>query len=118
MSRVDGVLVVVLKRQPFEDILSGRKTEEYRGTNWASRLFSDEAKRDAIPDSLFHPWDGFWHPYHTLRAFDGYRKGRRVLERRIRSIRWGVPRPEWSYGIVSGPCFVIELDSLAEARGC
>ena len=94
MSRADGVLTVVLTRRWFDMIESGEKLEEYRGDHWATRLFGKP---------------GHWHPYHTLRAFDGYRKGRRVLERKIRCIRRGTPRPEWSGDTVTGECFVIEL---------
>ena len=102
MSRADGVLVVVLKRKPFEDIRDGIKREEYRegSTYWMGKLL----------DGSYQNCSTCFHPYHTLRAYLGYAKGRQMLERKITGIRWGMPNPAWTYGIVSpSPCFIIEL---------
>ena len=97
MSRADGVLVVVLKAQPFRDIEAGVKLEEYRGENWRKKLLVDEGGTEPFP-------------YHTLRAFLGYAKDRPMLECPIRYIDWGLPNPAWTYGIVSqGECFRIHL---------
>jgi hypothetical protein len=101
VSAEDGVLVAVLKRAPFDAILSGEKLEEYREQSdyWVRRLF-------------YQPHGGFRH-YHTLRAFHGYGRDRRVLEIPIKRIRMGVARPEWTFGIISTSLvFVIELDPV------
>jgi len=121
MSRADGVLVVSLTYRWFDMIASGEKLEEYRGKDWRERLLSDTAFQDA--DGVPQCKDGFcaeavlmgpdwhdFHPYHTLRAQRAYTGV--WLERKIRRIRWGTPRPEWSGGTVSGPCFVIEIEPL------
>jgi len=125
MSRADGVLVVVLTRKWFDMIERGEKLEEYRkdkpGRNtWGKRLIATDALRSLLLNGIHldeffcdrqkHDLSTHFHPYHTLRAFDGYRADRRVLERRIRSIRWGTPRPEWSGDTVTGPCFVFSLE--------
>ena len=88
MSRADGILRVVLTGKWFDMIESGQKLEEYRGKNWSNKLVFGE--------------------YHTLVASRGYTK--RTLTRKIKGIRWGMPRPEWSGDTVTGPCFVIELE--------
>jgi len=139
MSRADGILRVVLTGKWFEMIESGEKLEEYRKdkdteyfaelevirvvehTTWSERLFSDiawldcegvpmprcrsvadEIAKRAIPDDF--------HPYHTLIASRGYTA--RTLTRKIKRIRWGQPRPEWSGDTVTGACFVIELEAI------
>lgn len=35
------------------------------------------------------------------------------LTRKIKRIRWGQPRPEWSGDTVTGACFIIELEPIA-----
>jgi len=123
MSRVDGVLVVSLTHKWFDMIASGEKLEEYRGGNWTTRLLSsgtlasvyDELCGGTVEDPNKVWWgDGNFknatdfHPYHTFRAQRAYSGV--WLERKIRKIRWGKPRPEWSGETVTGDCFVIELD--------
>ena len=119
MSRADGVLVVSLTHKWFDMIASGEKLEEYRGKNWWKRLLSDSAFHDSdgVPQCkdefyaeavLMGPdWHDF-HQYQTLRAQRAYSGV--WLERKIRRIRWGKPRPEWSGETVNGDCFIIELD--------
>ena len=108
MSRADGVLVVVLTRKWFDMIESGEKREEYRGSHWAHRLLHEYVRKQ-WPRPLWAFAQSDYFPYHTLRAFDGYRKGRRVLEQKIRYIDWGEPLPEWSGDTVKGDCFRIHL---------
>ena len=109
MSRADGILVISLAFRWWDMIQSGEKLEEYRGAGWADRLISAEVRKDPHPDDLHHPWGGFYVPYHTLRAQRAYTGV--WLERKIRRIRWGTPRPEWSGGLVpASDCFVIELE--------
>lgn len=111
MSRADGVLRVVLTGKWFDMIESGEKLEEYRGRHWAMRLLTDLAY-----DLNRFGWDaGYWTPrecydfrdYHTFAASRGYTS--RILTRKIKRIRWGAPRPEWSGDAVTGECFIIEL---------
>lgn len=112
MSRADGVLVVVLKRKPFEDIRAGIKLEEYRGMNWAGKLLHVSYSIPWDDDLLARMSPAMFYPYHTLRAYLGYSKGRPMIELPIRGIRWGTPNPEWTYGIMApGQCFIIELGS-------
>lgn len=114
MSRADGVLVVSLTHKWFDMIASGEKLEEYRGKNWWVRLSkytgcaADLITLDGCLKSSqgLRPFD--FHPYHTLRAQRAYSGV--WLERKIRRIRWGKPRPEWSGETVAGDCFIIELD--------
>ena len=101
MSRADGVLRVVLAGRWFDMIESGEKLEEYRGTHWADRLLDGLAPGH-------HP-NATFRPYHTLVASRGYTS--RTLTRKIKRIRWGKPRPEWSGDAVTGECFVIELEA-------
>ena len=110
MSRADGVLVVVLKRKPFEDIRDGVKLEEYRGENWSTRLLAPAgiwAWGEGASGCALSP---HFIPYHTLRAYLGYAKDRPMIERPIAHISWGLPNPAWTYGIVSGECFRIHLE--------
>ena len=109
MSRADGTLVVSLAFRWWDMIERGEKLEEYRGAHWMDRLVSLEGRQDPHPDDMRHPWGGFYIPYYTLRAQRAYTGV--WLERKIRRIRWGVPRPEWSGDTVpAGGCFVIELE--------
>ena len=107
MSRKDGVLCVVLTGKWFDMIESGEKMEEYRGSNWERKLWSD-VYRSRCPYDNVDGVDEF-HPYHTLVASRGYTS--RTLTRKIKHIRWGKPRPEWSGDTVTGECFIIELEA-------
>lgn len=111
MSRADGVLRVVLTGKWFDMIERGEKLEEYRGEHWAEVLVSDRFKlRSTLPWFATLPTlqPGDFRPYHTLVASRGYTA--RTLTRKIKRIRWGTPRPEWSGDTVTGECFVIELE--------
>ena len=118
MSRADGVLRVVLTGRWFDMIESGEKREEYRGIGWAKKLICDGTLKylheyDLDAEDMFcrdqdDSCEKFTHPYHTLVASRG--DTARTLTRKIRRIRWGLPRPEWSGDTVTGPCFVIELE--------
>lgn len=101
MSRADGVLRVVLTGRWFDMIERGKKLEEYRegSSYWLGRLLRDGCTWAASAEIF---------PYHTLVASRGYTK--RTLTRKIKRIRWGTPRPEWSGDTVTGECFVIELE--------
>jgi hypothetical protein len=115
MSRADGVLVVVLKAQPFRDIEAGVKMEEYRSANWWPRMSKHTGICLPRLNMMLNVWHGLrpidFHPYHTLRAFLGYAKDRPMIERPITHIDWGLPNPAWTYGIVSpGECFRIHLE--------
>ena len=101
MSRADGVLRVVLTGKWFDMIESGEKMEEYRGRHWAKRLMLTPWRHPASPLAMYVP-------YHTLVASRGYTS--RTLTRKIKRIRWGSPRPEWSGDTVTGDCFIIELE--------
>ena len=119
MSRADGVLVVSLTYRWFGMIASGEKLEEYRGVHWAKMLLSSACyhmqwRHKVNPDAPKHYRDFIpWHHedfvnFHTIRAQRAYTGV--WLERKIRRIRWGKPRPEWSGDTVTGECFVIELE--------
>ena len=101
MSRQDGVLRVVLTGKWFDMIERGEKLEEYRGAHWARKLLDG-----LVPAN--HK-NAIFHPYHTLIASRGYTS--RTLTRKIKRIRWGTPRPEWSGDTVTGECFIIELEA-------
>jgi hypothetical protein len=126
MSRSDGVLRVVLTGKWFDMIESGEKMEEYRRDKpgkdtWVTKLLSDGTWEDPdggqlpkfrelgerIASESTTTYD--FHPYHTLVASRGYTA--RTLTRKIKRIRWGKPRPEWSGDTVTGDCFVIELEA-------
>ena len=112
MSRADGILVVSLTYSWWDMIESGEKLEEYRSYNLAENGVDSPgswfAKLCTVP--YLHPWhkEQQFTPYHTLRAQRAYTGV--WLERKIRRIRWGTPRPEWSGGTITGECFVIELE--------
>ena len=115
MSRKDGIIDLVVKTQPFRDIERGFKLEEYRQdkpgeTRWRKRLLTDIAF-DLRPAGLYELRPDFdFHDYHTARFSLGYAADRPSFLRPIKRIRWGLPNPAWTYGIVTGePCFIIEL---------
>ena len=104
MSRQDGILRVVLTGKWYDMIERGEKLEEYRGEHWSHRLLWD--------GTCWNPplmREDHFIPYHTIVASRGYTA--RTLTRKIKRIRWGTPRPEWSGDTVTGDCFVIELEA-------
>ena len=125
MSRADGVLRVVLTGKWWDMIESGEKLEEYRGRNWDKKLMTSEGisllvetiranarNTERVLDWCENVFDFpsvHFRPYHTLVASRGYTA--RTLTRKIKRIRWGTPRPEWSGDTVQGECFVIELEA-------
>lgn len=117
MSRQDGALRVVLTGKWWDMIESGEKLEEYRKDDpekmtWAHRLLTEVVLQGFDKEAyglLGYALPCHFHPYHTLVASRGYSK--RTLTRKIRRIRWGTPRPEWSGDTVTGECFVIELEA-------
>ena len=115
MSRKDGILDLVVKAQPFRDIERGFKLEEYRGSHWAHRLLSERGKILRVNMVEFRELSevrGDFFPYHTARFSLGYATDRPSFLRPIKRIRWGLPNPAWTYGIVTGdPCFIIELEA-------
>jgi hypothetical protein len=105
-------------------IESGEKLEEYRGDSatWCSRLLTQEGWRvlrtgkpdeelDWLDNSCKYNTTSHFHKYEIFRAQRGYTGV--WLERKIKRIRWGTPRPEWSGDTVTGPCFIIELEAKA-----
>lgn len=120
MSRADGVLRVVLTGKWFDMIECGEKREEYRTDSnaWCSRLLTQkgwEILRTGRPEDDLDWLDTsrtfstmHFRMFHTVIASRG--STARTLTRKIRRIRWGLPRPEWSGDTVTGPCFVIELE--------
>ena len=122
MSRADGVLVVSLTYRWFDMIERGEKLEEYRRRKWETRLLTESGIKSLdvfcpklAPGLGVVEWSSEiksdFRPYHTLRAQRAYTGV--WLERKIRRIRWGKPRPEWSGDTVTGPCFIIELEPIA-----
>lgn len=112
MSRKDGILRVVLTGKWFDMIERGEKLEEYRGNHRANRLLSERGKilrRNMVEFRDLSVVRGDFQPYHTLVASRGYTD--RTLARKIKRIRWGVPRQEWSGDTVTGECFIIELEA-------
>lgn len=115
MSRADGVLRVVLTGKWFDMIESGEKLEEYRRDapgkfGWTNRLLD---RTGAALASMGFPMEkmkpGNFSRYNYLVASRGYTS--RTLTRKIKRIRWGRPRPEWSGDTVTGECFIIELEA-------
>ena len=86
---------------------SGEKPEEYRGSHWAKRLLTQKGLQvfRKNPEWL-EPEHFQW--YGKYVASRGYTD--RTLTRKIKRIRWGTPRPEWSGDTVTGECFIIELE--------
>lgn len=116
MSRKDGILDLVVKADPFRDLKSGAKPEEYRegSFHWARKLLVDEAVAYLLEyrEGVESVNSGHIYPYHTARISLGYAPNRESFLRPIRLIRWGVPNPAWTYGIIAPkPCFVIELEA-------
>lgn len=112
VSRQDGILRVVLTGKWFDTIECGEKLEEYRHSHWAPRLLSERGKilrRNNVEFRQLSEVRGDFASYHTLVASRGYTS--RILTRKIKRIRWGAPRPEWSGDTVTGDCFVIELEA-------
>lgn len=114
MSRADEILDLVVKAEPYRDIFSGVKPEEYRGESWELKILSTQfLKRRDWSGRPYHAstaLDGDFHPYHTARISLGYAADRPSHLRKIRGIRWGTPNPAWCYGIVTAEkCFIIEL---------
>ena len=108
VSRADGVLRVVLSGKWWDMIESGEKREEYRGSHWAKKLLT---VRDRLRMEFGITPNPIDQVFHTLVASRGYTS--RTLTRKIKRIRWGSPRPEWSGDTVTGQCFIIELDGIA-----
>lgn len=111
MSRVDGVLVVSLTHKWFDMIARGEKLEEYRGAHWAGRLLTECGKmlrRNDVGFGELSVVHGDFERYTVFRAQRAYSGV--WLERKIKCVRWGKPRPEWSGETVTGDCFIIELD--------
>lgn len=115
MGRQDGILRVVLTGKWFDMIERGEKLEEYRegSAYWAQRLLDEDARAFLVDESGNCEGVQSVHSdrifqYHTLVASRGYTA--RTLTRKIRRIRWGTLRPEWSGDTVTGDCFVIELE--------
>lgn len=119
MSKKDGILVVSLKYKWFDMIASGEKLEEYRGENWTGRFLTakgweilktgrPEEELDWLDNRPYGMKSDHFFYYHTLRAQRGY--SGIWLEKKIRRIRWGKPRPEWSGETVKDECFVIEIE--------
>lgn len=126
MSRSDGILDLVVKQKPFDDIKSLIKKEEYRSDSnfWCSRLLTKkgwETLRTGKPSEELD-WledsnrfvNQHFIPYHEARISLGYKKNRETILMRIKRIKYAKPNPEWTYGIVGNhECFAIELEPLS-----
>ena len=109
MSRADGVLRVVLTGKWFDMIERGEKLEEYRGAHWEPKLLTTAGRNFAAARGYFQLEPQHFYPYAFLEASRGYTH--HTLLRRIKRIRFGTPRPEWSGDAVTGECFIIELEA-------
>lgn len=124
MSRVDGVLVCVVRQAPFDLFDAGIKGAEYRNDSpfWCRQILTPQGwgvLRTGRPEEeLFS--DGYpelFQPLHTLRVPLGFQPGRAVLEMPITLIDWGMPNPEWTCGIITPkPCFRIAVDVTKRRR--
>lgn len=108
MSRADGVLRVVLTGRWFDMMERGEKLEEYRGEHWYEKLLTKDGCLFASHYGFHQLAEPHFARYRHLVASRGYTA--RTLTRKIKRIRWGTPRPEWSEDTVTGECFVIELE--------
>lgn len=107
MSKADRILDLVVKAQPFHDIRRGFKKEEYREIHWAPKLML----RLRIPGPMIRKYI----PYTHARVSLGYHSNRETFMIAIRCIRWGEPKPQWCYGIVTKPqCFIISFGEILE----
>ena len=77
----------------FDMIAAGIKKEEYREITdyWNHRLFNED--------------------WTHVRFMNGYNENAPTVLVELKSIRYGVPRPEWSDGSKQR-CYVIELGKI------
>lgn len=114
------VLPLTLKKQWFDMILSGEKTEGYREIKpyWMNRFYNinpvtvwefedmeelaNEIKRGYIPKAPFNNFD-------TIRFTNGYAKSAPTFDIECKGIRIGTGNPEWGG---SGETFILELGNI------
>lgn len=131
MSRSDGILDLVVKQKPFDDIKALSKKEEYRSDSdfWCKRLLTRkgwEILKTGNPSEDLEWLDNeecfksdHFKEYHTARVSFGYKKDRETILMRIKRIKYAKPNPKWTYGIVGNyECFVIELEPLSPNSRC
>ena len=95
-----NTLKLVLKKKWFDMIASGEKKEEYRELTeyWESRLVTHPNWTDMA----------FFKEFDAVTFYLGYTKDRPSMTFKVKDIRIGLCKPEWSAGQCKS-CFVIEL---------
>ena len=94
-----SVLTLVVSKEWFDMIATGRKTEEYREIKkyWGSRLVNQQAERGEV---RFDEFGGYcrvigkleYKPYTHALFINGYRKDSPRIEKEIESITIGKPK--------------------------
>ena len=93
----------------FDKVDSGEKREEYRGHHWMSRILIPEACTDfefAILSNQPRIPAHYVKPV-IIEIVRGYTP--MVQHYVIDSVRWGLPRREWSGDTIPNECFGIKL---------
>ena len=94
-----------LKKEWYEMIESGEKTEEYRALSdyWYSRLVTIDRNAPENSDVEWHLWESY--RFTHVKFSYGYTK--RTMTFECKGISIGKGRPEW--GAPEEPVFIIKL---------
>ena len=87
------VLTLIVSKQWFDMIVSGKKTEEYREIKpyWIERLTTNcEVLYDVAAET--HCGKVLYRPYTHIRFINGYHKDSPRIEKEIESITIGKPK--------------------------
>lgn len=114
------ILELNLKKQWFDMILSGVKTEEYREIKpyWVKRLQSEYGTAfygGTIGNSYSKFTDGFKH-YDAIRFSNGYAKDRRQMIVALSDIKIGMGYAPW--GAADELTFILKLGEILETKNC
>ena len=106
MSMKSNILDLPLKKEWYNMIESGEKTEEYREIKpyWIKRL--TEVKTNILPFSMRNKYQPIpFKKYDYVRFRYGYTS--RTMEFKINDITWGQGKAEW--GAPAAAVFIIKL---------
>lgn len=101
------ILQLNLKKQWFDAILSGEKTEEYREDKpyWQKRLLHP-----------FYPIIKQFREHDAIRFSNGYAKDRRQMLIELKNIEIGVGYAPW--GATGDTTFILKLGKILEIKNC
>lgn len=96
MSRIDGILHLVLNAHPWDEIAAGRKPVEYRAMHWYERIVDRVHLFPGPVQIVSH-----YRLVRFQRAFQRSADGKvPTMLWEIASIDRGPADPRWTYGIV------------------